>query len=192
MAATRPGMGAFYLFVRLVDLPISHLTKGVFIPSANWNIMPIIYLTTTGTKSGIPRSSPVPCIPDRENLILVGSNWGNPKNPGRAYNLRTHSQTQVRRGKMAKGFTARELHGDERAATWQKAVMFISRMFPTSSMRAVRCPFSCWSHKWQSNIFSCIRRRPRRREQLLLPDPDDPVEVLEYYMESRGLSLASD
>ena len=50
IAATRPGMGLFYLFVQLVDLPISRLTKGVFIPSANWNVMPIIYLTTTGAK----------------------------------------------------------------------------------------------------------------------------------------------
>jgi deazaflavin-dependent oxidoreductase (nitroreductase family) len=124
MAATRQGMWTFHLYVQMIDIPISRLTKGAFIPSANWNIMPIIYLTTTGAKSGIPRSSPVLCIPDGENLILVGSNWGNPKNPNWAYNLRMHPQTQVRKGKMVKGFTARELHGDERAATWQKAVRF--------------------------------------------------------------------
>ena len=86
--------------------------------------MPIIYLTTTGAKSGIPRSSPVLCIPDGENLILVGSNWGNLKNPNWAYNLRTNPRTQVRKGKMVKGFRARELQGDERAAYWQKAVKF--------------------------------------------------------------------
>ena len=124
MAATRQGMGVFHLYVQLIDLPISRLTKGVFVPSAYWNIMPIIYLTTTGAKSGIARSSPVLCIPDGEKLILVGSNWGNTKNPNWAYNLRTHPQTQVRKGKIAKGFTARELHGDERAVYWQKAVRF--------------------------------------------------------------------
>ncbi len=124
MAATRQGMWMFYLFVRMIDMPISRLTKGVFIPSANWNIMPIIYLTTTGAKSGIPRSSPVLCIPDGKNLILVGSNWGNPKNPNWAYNLRTHPQTQVRKGKETKGFSARELHGNERTAYWQKVVRF--------------------------------------------------------------------
>ena len=124
MAATRPGMGVFYLYVRLIDIPISRLTKGAFIPSANWNIMPIIYLTTTGVKSGIPRSIPVLCIPDGENLILVGSNWGNPKNPSWAYNLRKHPQTQLRKGKMVKYFSARELRGDERSAYWQKAVTF--------------------------------------------------------------------
>jgi deazaflavin-dependent oxidoreductase (nitroreductase family) len=124
MAATRQGMWLFYLFVRLIDLPVSRLTKGTFIPSANWNVMPIIYLTTTGAKSGIPRSVPVLCIPDGENLILVGSNWGNLQNPGWVYNLRAHPQTLVRKGKMEKGFTARELHSGERAVTWQKAVRF--------------------------------------------------------------------
>ena len=124
LAATRQGMRLFYLFVRLIDMPICRMTKGTFIPSANWNIMPIIYLTTVGAKTGIPRSIPLLCIPDGDNLILLGSNWGNPKNPGWAYNLRVHPQTQVRKGKTVKGFTARELHGDERATYWQKAVMF--------------------------------------------------------------------
>lgn len=124
MAATREGMGLFYLFVRLIDLPVSRLSKGACIPSANWDIMPIIYLTTTGAKSGIPRSNPVLCIPDGDNLILVGSNWGNSKNPAWAYNLRAHPQTQVRKGKTTNRFTARELGGDERTATWQKAVRF--------------------------------------------------------------------
>ena len=124
LAATRPGMRLFYLFVRLIDLPISRLTRGAFIPSANWNVMPIIYLTTTGAKSGRLRASPVLCIVDGEKLILVGSNWGNPKNPSWAYNLRAHPQTQVRKWNTAKGFTARELRGEERAAYWRKAVAF--------------------------------------------------------------------
>ena len=124
MAATRQGLWLFHLFVRLIDLPISRLTRGKFIPSGNWNVMPIIYLTTTGAKSGIPRSTPVLSIPDGEKLILIGSNWGGPQNPNWVINLRSHPQTQVRKGKMVRGLRARELHGDERAAIWQKAVRF--------------------------------------------------------------------
>lgn len=124
MAATRQGMWLFQMFVRLIDIPISRMTKGAFIPSANGNVMPIIYLTTTGARSGRPRSNPVLCIPDGENLILVGSNWGNFQNPGWVYNLRAHPQTQVRKGKMTRSFRARELGGDERSVTWKKAVRF--------------------------------------------------------------------
>jgi F420H(2)-dependent quinone reductase len=124
LAATRYGMWMFHFYVQMIDLPVSRLTKGLFVPSAYWDVMPIIYLTTTGAKSGISHSTPLLCIPDGENLILVGSNWGNPKNPNWAYNLRAHPQTQVRRGKTAKDFSVRELHGEERAAYWQKAVRF--------------------------------------------------------------------
>lgn len=124
MAATRQGMQMFYLYVRLIDMPISRLTKGNFIPSANGNIMPVHYLTTTGSKSGTPRSIPVLCVPDGEKLILIGSNWGNPKDPSWAYNLRANAEAQVQKGKMRKTFIARELHGEEREAYWQKAVKF--------------------------------------------------------------------
>ncbi len=114
----------FRLFVHLIDLPISHLMNGTFIPSANWNIMPIIYLTTTGAKSGIARSNPVLSIPNGKNLILVGSNWGNLRNPNWAYNLREHPKAQVRKGKKTFEVRARELSGEERAGYWQKAVAF--------------------------------------------------------------------
>ena len=124
MAATRHGMRIFYLYVRLIDLPISHLTKGAFIPSANGNIMPVHYLTTTGAKSGLPRSVPVLCVPDGENLILIGSNWGNPKSPNWSYNLRAYPRAHVRKGRMQKDYIAHELYGDERTAYWQKAVRF--------------------------------------------------------------------
>ena len=124
MAVTRRGMQIFYLFVRLIDIPISRLTNGAFIPSANRNIMPIVYLTTIGAKSQIPRSVPVLCIPDGRNLILVGSNWGNQQNPGWTYNLRTHPKAQIYKDREKINFTARELHDDERAVYWQKAVEF--------------------------------------------------------------------
>jgi deazaflavin-dependent oxidoreductase (nitroreductase family) len=64
------------------------------------------------------------CIPDGEDLILVGSNWGGPRNPAWVYNLRAHPGAQVCKRRLWKEYTARELHGDERALYWQKAVRF--------------------------------------------------------------------
>jgi deazaflavin-dependent oxidoreductase (nitroreductase family) len=123
-AATRHGRRMFFIFVRLVDMPISRLTQGKFIPSAIGNIIPIYFLTTLGARSQLPRSRPVLCIPDGRNLILVGSNWGNPTNPGWVYNLRAHPRARVSKGKLKKAVTARELHGEERLAYWQKATAF--------------------------------------------------------------------
>jgi deazaflavin-dependent oxidoreductase (nitroreductase family) len=124
MALTPQGMSVFRFYVRWIDMPISRLTGGRFIPSANGNIMPIYYLTSIGARSGLPRSIPVLCIPDGAGFILVGSNWGKSKNPGWVYNLRSHPKALLHRGRMKKYFIARELHGNERDAYWQKAVAF--------------------------------------------------------------------
>jgi len=124
LAATRQGMKMFYSYVKLIDLPISRLSKGNFIPSAKGDILPICYLTTTGAKSKTLRSVPVLCIPDDKNLILVGSNWGKSRNPGWVYNLRAHPKVQVRKGKIEKEFMAYELYDNERDAYWQKAIAF--------------------------------------------------------------------
>ena len=86
--------------------------------------MPIIYLTTTGAKSGLPRSSPVLSIPDGNDLILVGSNWGKVHNPNWVHNLRVHPNAGVRIGKNEMRMSVRELGGDERNIYWQKAVAF--------------------------------------------------------------------
>ena len=137
MAATRQGMGMFYLFVRLIDIPLSKLTRGVIIPSAVGNIMPIFYMTTTGAKSKILRSVPVLSVPDGENLILIGSNWGNPQNPSWVYNLRAFPWAQMCKGKMKKDYIARELHSEERAIYWQKAVAFYP-LYPSYEQRAGR------------------------------------------------------
>jgi deazaflavin-dependent oxidoreductase (nitroreductase family) len=124
MAATRPGMRVFFLFVRLVDVPISRLTHGKFIPSATGDIMPIYFLSTLGAKSQLPRSQPVLCVPDDGKLILVGSNWGKSTNPGWVFNLRAHPRARVSKGWLVQAVTARELTGEERLATWQRAVAF--------------------------------------------------------------------
>lgn len=124
LANTQLGMQLSRLYVGLIDMPISRLTRGAFVPSANGNIMPMIYLTTIGAKSQTLRSLPLLSIPDGLKLILVGSNWGKAQNPSWVYNLRANPQAQVRRGQTTQTFMARELHGAERAAYWQKAIAF--------------------------------------------------------------------
>ena len=124
VAASPRGMQLFYLFVKLIDMPISNLTKGNFIPSANGEIMPICYLTTIGAKSQLQRSVPVLCIPNGNGLILVGSNWGKPQNPSWVYNLRANPRVKVRKGGLKKEFIAIELHNHDREAYWQKATAY--------------------------------------------------------------------
>jgi F420H(2)-dependent quinone reductase len=124
LAATRRGVQMFYLYVKLIDMPISRLSNGKFIPSAKGDIMPIHFLTTTGAKSKTLRSVPVLCIPDGDDLILVASNWGKNQNPSWVYNLRAHPNVRVQKGKTEKDFVAHELYDNDRGSYWQKAIAF--------------------------------------------------------------------
>jgi deazaflavin-dependent oxidoreductase (nitroreductase family) len=124
LAASRQGMWMFHVFVRLIDIPISRLSGGAFIPSALGNVMPIYFLSTLGARSRQPRSQPVLCIPMDGLFILVGSNWGNSRNPAWVYNLRVHPRGRICKGKINTVVIARELQGDERRTYWQKATAF--------------------------------------------------------------------
>lgn len=84
--------------------------------------LPIVTVTTTGAKSGKPRSVPLVGIPtDDGGYLLIASNWGGRKHPAWAYNLRAHPQVTVSANSHSQAYIARELHGPERDAAYQRA-----------------------------------------------------------------------
>ena len=48
---------------------------------------PTLLLTTTGAKSGLPRTSPLLCAREGDALIVVGSNFGQSRHPAWTSNL---------------------------------------------------------------------------------------------------------
>lgn len=50
--------------------------------------LPVIMLTTTGARSGQPRTMPLLGIPSDDALVVLGTNWGQEPTPGWVYNLR--------------------------------------------------------------------------------------------------------
>ena len=48
---------------------------------------PILILTTTGRKSGQPRTQPLLYVRDGENFVVIGSNWGQQGHPAWSVNL---------------------------------------------------------------------------------------------------------
>lgn len=87
----------------------------------------LINLTTTGGKSGQPRTVPLFAFDDRERLVIVGSRGGSAKDPVWAANLRADPRATVARGDEAWGVRAYEAVGDERERLWQ----LVSAQFPT-------------------------------------------------------------
>jgi deazaflavin-dependent oxidoreductase (nitroreductase family) len=84
--------------------------------------VPVITLTTTGAKSGRPRTVPLLGIPDGEKMILIASNWGQGRHPAWYYNIRANHAVQVGVNGRTIDYVAHEAKGEERQGYWQTAV----------------------------------------------------------------------
>jgi len=81
--------------------------------------MPVVKLTTTGRKSGRPRTTMLTSpAQDGDNLVLVASYGGAPQHPHWFLNLRDHPEVEV----MTRGFKgkrqARVATPEEKARIW--------------------------------------------------------------------------
>ena len=83
---------------------------------------PTMLLTTTGAKSGLPRTTPLLCTRDGEDLIVVGSNFGQAHHPAWTGNLRADPHAVVTIGGKAVPAVAEQLTGEEAEAAYQKMV----------------------------------------------------------------------
>ena len=120
--ATRPVAWLRARTIHHVDVATLCLSGGRTTASAVLSGLPIIQLTTTGARSGRPRTVPLVGIPDGERLILIASNWGQAKHPAWYYNVKANPQVTITRDGVARPYIAREVTGEERAACWGRAV----------------------------------------------------------------------
>lgn len=77
-------------------------------------------LTTTGRRTGKPRSVPLYAFEDGEGLVIVGSWAGGPRDPAWVGNLRSEPRATVKVGKVERQVRAREVQvpSDERDRLW--------------------------------------------------------------------------
>lgn len=75
---------------------------------------PTLLLTTTGAKSGQPRTSPLLYCRDGDRLLVIGSNFGQAHHPAWTANLRAHPDAVVTIGGVDVPVVAQQLAGDER------------------------------------------------------------------------------
>ena len=76
--------------------------------------LPIVMLTTTGARTGQPRTVPVLALPEGDRLVVIATNYGRPENPGWYHNLLAHPRVVVTWEGSAIPLRARELKGEER------------------------------------------------------------------------------
>jgi F420H(2)-dependent quinone reductase len=82
---------------------------------------PVLLLTTTGRKSGEPRTTPVLYLDVEGKLVLIDTNAGNAKIPAWSWNLKACPDAAVELGRKREAVQARIATGDERAELWRKS-----------------------------------------------------------------------
>lgn len=79
-------------------------------------------VTSTGAKSGQPRTHPLALFGDSGGLLAIGSNYGQPAHPAWSANLLAHPECTVEFVGPPRKYRAELLTGDARAAAWTNAV----------------------------------------------------------------------
>ena len=80
----------------------------------------LLYLTTTGRKSGKARTTPVLYMRDGDRWVVVASNGGADWEPGWWLNLQAGSEAVVEVGGVRTPVTGTRVNGEEREALWQR------------------------------------------------------------------------
>lgn len=79
-----------------------------------WEGRPLLLLTTTGAKTGQPRTTPVMYLREGNRLFIFASKGGAPTHPAWYHNLLAHQDVSVEIGDQAFSATAKPLTGEER------------------------------------------------------------------------------
>ncbi|MEU7180525.1 MULTISPECIES: nitroreductase family deazaflavin-dependent oxidoreductase [Streptomyces] len=84
--------------------------------------MPVIVLTTRGSKSGKIRKSPLMRVEHQGAYAAVASLGGAPKHPVWYHNIVADPRVELQDGPVRQDMTAREVTGEEKAVWWERAV----------------------------------------------------------------------
>jgi len=130
-----------------LDRAVHRLTRGKVLLSAQ--MLPGVILTARGARSGLPRRTPLACMPEgrtgetgrtrgatetgaaqgtsereADSWILVGSNFGRADHPAWTANLLARPEAEVNWKGRDVPVTARLLRGAERDAVWRALLEF--------------------------------------------------------------------
>ena len=125
-AASGPGSWLFARVAHHLDRPVHRLTRGRHTLGSAITGLPVVMLTTTGARSGQPRTVPILGIPFSGGVAVIASNFGQRRQPAWYHNLRAHPDAQVVIDGVRRSVRAVEAQGERRAEIWQEGL----RVYP--------------------------------------------------------------
>jgi deazaflavin-dependent oxidoreductase (nitroreductase family) len=121
-ASGGPGSWLFARVAHRIDRPVYRLTRGRNTFASLMSGIPVVMLTTTGARSGQPRTVPVLGLPTDDGLVVVASNFGQHRHPSWYHNLRAHPEGEVAVNGAKRRFRAVEAEGERRERIWQEGL----------------------------------------------------------------------
>jgi deazaflavin-dependent oxidoreductase (nitroreductase family) len=103
-----------------IDRVVHRVTGGRTTASAWLADTEIAMLTTTGARTGRPRTLPVLCLRDGADVILIASNFGRARHPAWYHNLRANPRATIVSAGISREVVARELSGPDREHGYQR------------------------------------------------------------------------
>lgn len=117
--STRAGAWTIINLGSRVDRLLIRATGGRYNTTFAW---PCLLLTTKGARTGKTRTTPLVYVRDGDNLVLIASKGGNPRDPAWYMNLRGNPEVEVYLDWKTARYVARDAEGEERERLWRKAV----------------------------------------------------------------------
>jgi deazaflavin-dependent oxidoreductase (nitroreductase family) len=105
-------------WVGKLNVPLYRLSRGRIGGTVGKG--PVLLLTTTGRKSGQPRTAPVLYLADGDRFVVINTNAGNAKTPAWSLNLSANPEAEVEVGGKLTPVRARQAEGEERDDLWRR------------------------------------------------------------------------
>jgi deazaflavin-dependent oxidoreductase (nitroreductase family) len=122
VAATKTGRIFFRPTAHRLDQLVSKLTGGKHSFAGIAAGLPTVILTTTGVKSGMPRTVALLGIPHPDGVAVVAANYGDARHPGWYHNLKANQAATVTMMGDTWDAIARLATPREREEIWAKGV----------------------------------------------------------------------
>ncbi len=123
-AASPPGAWLYARILHHVDRFALKLSGGRMTLTSLLAGLPVVMVTTTGARSGRPRTVPLVCIRDKDDpalFALIASNWGQRRHPAWYFNLKANPQATCAIASQAGQYAAHEALGEEYEKFWRYA-----------------------------------------------------------------------
>ena len=121
LGSSRAGAWLFSRTLRHLDDAVTRVSRGRQSAPQLLAGLPVLDLTTTGRRSGRPRTSHLISIPVGEDLAVLGTNFGQPATPAWVLNLEADPRATVTYRGRTLPVTARPATDTERAAVMDRS-----------------------------------------------------------------------